>query len=180
MKKIVITGGPCAGKTTVIEKLQEVTDKGIYRASDALLVMGYLEAWKGDPEKAVAHFNRLREMYPRNFLLDICVAVAYENAAEDPKSAIQIYQELLRNLPLKAPGIYPAEIHLRIGKNYVELRDYSLALEHFQKALDTNHRALETKPLAYYNMARIHEDRKSHSPSIFLDNISLVLLISPH
>ena len=146
-------------KKAAMKRLQEVVDKGTFRSSDSLLVMGYLEAWKGDPERAVKCFQRLREMYPRNFLMDICLAVAYEYAAKDSKSAVEVYRELLRDLPSKAPGIYPAEIHLRMGKNYFKLRDYGLALEQFRKALDTEHRVAETQPLAYYNMALVYEER---------------------
>jgi tetratricopeptide (TPR) repeat protein len=146
-------------KKAATKRLQEVIDTGIFRVSDSLLVMGYLEGWKGEPERAVRCFQRLREMYPRNFMLDICLAVAYEYAAKDSKSALEVYRELLRDLPLKAQGIHPAEIHLRMGKNYFKLRDYGLALEQFQKALDTEHRVAETQPLAYYYMALVYEKR---------------------
>ncbi len=150
-------------KTGAIEKLQEVADKGLYRALDAQVMLAILEAWKGDPQHAISVYSHLRKIYPRNFLLDVSLAVAYEEAAKDSKSSIQVYQELLRDLPSKAPGIHPGEIHFRIGKNYVKLRDYSLALEQFQKALDSSQGDIETKPLIYYNMALIYEERGEKS-----------------
>lgn len=146
-------------KKDAMRKLQEVADKGIYRASDALLVMGLLNVWRGDAETAVSIFRRMRKIYPRNFLLDVSLAVAYEEAMDDPVSAIGIYRELLKDLPAKASGIFPGEIHLRIGKNYARMRDYDLALDQFQKALASRRRDLETEPLIYYNMALIYEKR---------------------
>jgi len=104
-------------KKSAMRKLQEVADKGIYRAPDALFVMGLLNVWKGDAKTAVSMFSRLREIYPRNFLFDVSLAVAYEKAMNDPTSAIGVYRELLKDLPEKASGIFPGEIHLRIGKN---------------------------------------------------------------
>jgi tetratricopeptide (TPR) repeat protein len=144
-------------KKGAMHKLQEVADKGIYRASDALLVMGILNAWRGDAKTAVSIFSRMREIYPRNFLLDVSLADAYEEAMDDPMSAIGIYRELLKDLPAKASGIFPGEIYLRIGKNYARLRNYDLALKQFQKALVSSQRNLETEPLIYYNMALIYE-----------------------
>jgi tetratricopeptide (TPR) repeat protein len=146
-------------KKDAMRKLQEVADKGIYRASDALLVMGFLNVWRGDAETAVSIFRRMREMYPRNFLLDVSLAVAYEEAMDDPVSAIGIYRELLKDLPAKASGIFPGEIHFRIGKNYARMRNYDLALNQFQQALVSRRRDPETEPLIYYNMALIFEKR---------------------
>ncbi|MEJ2108655.1 MAG: tetratricopeptide repeat protein [Acidobacteriota bacterium] len=145
-------------KQGAMEKLNEVVDKGIYRAPDALLVMGALNVWKGDARTAVSSFARMRKMYERNFLLDIGLAVAYEEAEEDPMAAIGVYNELLDNLAAKAPGIYPGELHFRIGKSYAKLEDYNEALLHFQKALDSKKGDAETEPLGYYNMAQVYEE----------------------
>jgi tetratricopeptide (TPR) repeat protein len=149
-------------KQGALDRLQAVSEKGVYRATDALVVMALLEGWRGDPQRAVSIFSRLRKMYPRSFLSDIGLAVAHENAA-DPRSAVQVYQELLRTLPEKAPGIHPGEILFRIGRDYVRLRDYSLALNAFQKALEASQGDLETRPLTYYQMALIHEERAEKS-----------------
>ena len=148
-------------KEAAVEKLREVGEKGIYRSTDAKVVLAYLEAWddKGDPQVAVSILSDLRKKHPRSFLYDVGLATAYMDAAKDAKSAIRVYQELLETMPSKAPGAYPGEIHFRIAKGYVRLRDYSLALEEFQKALDAEKGAPETEPLAYYNMARIYEER---------------------
>ncbi len=146
-------------KKGAIDKLQEVAEKGIYRAKDAKVVLALLQAWKGDPQEAISIFSNLRRNHPRSFLLDISLAVAYIDAAKDAKSAIRIYQELLDNMPSKAPGIYPGEIHFRIANCYVQLRDYGPALEQYKKALNTKRGDAETEPLAYYNMALIYEER---------------------
>jgi tetratricopeptide (TPR) repeat protein len=141
-------------------KLQDVAQRGIYRATDAKVVLALLEAWKGDPQRAISLFQDVRSAHPRSYMCDISLAVAYEEAGKNPKSAIQVYQDLLRDRDSKAPGIQEAEIYYRIGKNYVNLRDNSLALEQFRKAVQTNQGNAETKPLAYLEMARIHESRK--------------------
>jgi tetratricopeptide (TPR) repeat protein len=142
-----------------IEKLLEVGEKGIYRSTDAKVALAYLQAWKGDVQVSISILGDLRKNHPRSFLYDIGLATAYMGAAKDAKSAIGIYQELLDNISSKAPGVYPGEIHFRIANCYVQLRDYSLALEQFQKALDAKRGDAETEPLVYYNMARIYEER---------------------
>jgi len=151
--------GTSGDKKGAVEKLQEVAEKGLYRATDAKATLAFLQTWKGDSRVAISILSDLRKKHPRNFLVDISLAVAYKNAAKDAKSAIRIYQELLDNLPSKAPGVYPGEIYFRIANCYVQLRDYSLALEQFQKALNAERGDAETQPLAYYNMARIYEER---------------------
>ena len=143
-----------------IAKLTEVAEKGIYRATDAKVVMALLEAWKGDPKRAVTLFESMRSAHPRNFMYDISLAIAYEEAAKDSKSAIRVYQDLLRDLPSKAPGIQPGEIHLRIAKNYLILGDNTQAMEQFQQAAQTSQAEAETKPLAFFHMACIYEDAK--------------------
>jgi len=123
------------------------------------VALAYLQAWKGDSQVAVSILSDLRKKHPRSFLYDIGLAAAYMDAAKDAKSAIRVYEELLDNMSSKAPGVYPGEIHFRIANCYVQLRDYSLALEQFQKALDTERGEAETEPLANYNMAWIYEER---------------------
>lgn len=140
-----------------MEKLREVADKGTYRAADSLLVMALLNAWKGDAETSVSVFRRMREMYKSNFILDVSLAAVYEDCLEDPATAIEIYKELLSDLPAKAPGIHPGEIHFRIGKNYMKLRDFPSSLDQFEKALHSSRGDEETEPLAYYNMALVYE-----------------------
>ena len=147
-------------KKGAIAKLEEVGKKGIYRATDAKVVLALLEAWKGDPKRAITLFESMRSAHPRNFMYDISLAIAYEEAARDSKSAIRVYQGLLRDLPSKAPGIQPGEIHLRIAKNYMILGDSTQAFEQFQQAAQTSQADPETKPLAFYGMAGIYEDRK--------------------
>ena len=142
-----------------VAKLREVGEKGIYRSTDAMVALAYVQAWKGDPQVTVTIMSDLRKKHPRSFLYDIGLATAYMEAAKDPKSAIRVYEELLDNMSSKAPGVYPGEIHFRIANCYAKLRDYSLALEQFQKALDAEQGEAETEPLAYYNMARIYEER---------------------
>ena len=144
-------------KKDAMKRLHEVADKGLCRAADDSLIMALLNAWKGNPQTAVSLFSRLCGMYKRNFLLDASLAVSYEEAMGDPAAAIKIYTELLKDLPAKAPGIYPGEIHFRIGKNYVRLKDYDRALDQFQKTLDSKQGNLETEPLVYYNLAMIQE-----------------------
>jgi len=146
-------------KAGAVEKLREVGGKGLYRSTDAKVVLAYLQAWKGDPQIAVSILSDLRKQHPRNFLYDIGVATAYMDAANDPKSAIRVYRELLDDLPSKAPGVFPGEIHFRIAKCYVRLGDYDSALKEFRRALASNQRDSETEPLAYYDMALIYEER---------------------
>ncbi len=143
-----------------VKKLEEVTDKGIYRATDAKVVLALLQAWRGDPQRALTLFRSLRSRYPRNFLYDISLAVAYDEAAKDPKNAIRIYQELLRDMSSKAPGVQPGEIYLRIGKDYLTMHENSLALEQFQKSVQAKQAHAETRPLGYYHMGLIYESRK--------------------
>jgi tetratricopeptide (TPR) repeat protein len=147
-------------KKGAIAKLEDVIQNGIYRATDARVVLALLEAWKGDSKRAISLFKDVHSAHPRNFMSDISLAVAYEEAGKDPKSAIRVYQELLKNISSKSPGIQPGEIYFRIGKIYVSLHDNSLALEQFQKALQSKHSDQQTKPLVYYEMARIYENRK--------------------
>jgi Tfp pilus assembly protein PilF len=141
-------------------KLQAVAEKGIYRSTDAKVVLALLEAWKGDPQRAISLLKDVRSAHPRSFMCDISLAHAYEEVGNDPKAAIRIYEDLLKNMSSKAPGAQAGEIYYRIGKCYVVLHDNSLALEQFQKAVQAAQGDRETKPLAYCEMARIYETRK--------------------
>jgi tetratricopeptide (TPR) repeat protein len=144
-------------KEGAMVKLREVAEKGTYRAADSLLVMALLNAWKGDPGISVTLFRRLREMYRSNFILDVSLAAVYADCLDDPASAIGIYNELLEDLPQKAPGIHPGEIHFRIGENYMKLKEFPRALDQFEKALHSSRGSRETEPLTYYNMALVYE-----------------------
>lgn len=145
-------------RDTALRRLQDVADRGIFRSIDALVVTSLLEAWKGDPHRAISINAGLHKRYPQSFLLDISLAVSYEKAGER-KSALQVYQDLLQDLPQKAAGIQPGEIHLRIGEIYVGLREYTLALQAFEKAIQGLQGDRETRPRTYYQMALIHEQR---------------------
>jgi tetratricopeptide (TPR) repeat protein len=145
-------------KEVALQRLRDVAARGTFRATDSLVVTALLEAWKGDPRLAVSIYKDLHERFPESFLLDISLAVAYEQA-NDRKSALQVYQDLLQNLPRKAAGVQPGEIHLRIGRIYVNLRESTLALQAFERALQAPQGDRETRPLAYYQMALIHEQR---------------------
>jgi tetratricopeptide (TPR) repeat protein len=159
LRWILRIGGLHGDKKGAVEKLQEVSDKGIYRGTDASVVFALLEEWKGDPKRAISLLGKVRSMHPRSYMCDIGLAAVYEGTGKDPKAAIRIYQELLRDMPKKAPGIHTGEIFFRIGKDYANLHDYSLAIEQFEKALKEEQGDPETKPLSYYSLARVYEER---------------------
>ncbi|HSR52083.1 MAG TPA: tetratricopeptide repeat protein [Acidobacteriota bacterium] len=146
-------------KERALERLQLVSEKGIYRSRDAQVLLALLQAWKGDPSVAARIFRDLRRDFPQNFLSDINLAAVYELLLNDPKKALEVYRELLSNLEVKAPGIRPAEVHYRIGQTYLQLGEYSRAMEAFEKAVQEPHTEEETHPLAYFHMAQIHERR---------------------
>ncbi len=146
-------------KERAFERLELVSEQGKYRQLDAQVVLALLHSWKGDPLKPVAIFQNLREKYPENYLFDINLAAIYQLKFNDLKSALDIYQKLLETLPNKAPGLQTGEIHFRIGRTYVQLREYSLALEAFNRALEEPNGESETKPLVYFHMAQIHDER---------------------
>jgi tetratricopeptide (TPR) repeat protein len=147
-------------KEGAIAKLQDVTQRGLYRATDAKVILALLEAWKGNPQRAISLFTDVHSAHPRSFMCDLSLAAVYEEAGKDPKSAIRVYEDLLREISSKTPGVQKGEIYFRIGKNYVNLHENSLALEQFQKSVQSNQSNAETKPLAYLEMARIYENRK--------------------
>ncbi len=146
-------------KERAFERLEQVSEQGKYRQLDAQVVLALLHSWKGDPLQPVAIFQNLREKYPENYLFDINLAAIYQLRLSDYHSALEIYQNLLETLPNKAPGLQAGEIHFRIGKTYVQLREYGLALQAFNKALEEPNGELETKPLVYFHMAQIHDER---------------------
>lgn len=150
-------------KDKALEQLEEVGEKGVYRNLDAQIVLALLHAWKGDPQRAAAIFEKLRLQYPENYLLDINLAAVYSEVLEEPRRALEIYQQLLADLPRKAPGLLPGEIHYRIGRTHFQLNDYSLALEAFEKTLSSSRGEQETLPLAHYHIARIYEQRGERS-----------------
>ena len=145
-------------KDVALQRFRDVAAKGTYRAADAQVVMALLETWKGRSGTAVSVYTNLHKWYPQSFLIDIGLAVAHERN-KDLKSALQVYQDLLRDLPKKAPGLQPGEVHFRIGDLYVRLREYGRALESFDKAVQSAQGDRETMPLAYYRMAEIREER---------------------
>lgn len=149
-------------KQRALKRLEEVSERGTYRNLDAEVLLALLNTWKGDPRQAESIFQKLRERYPQNYLLDFNLAAVYELRLKEPKSALRVYQELLRSLGVKAPGLHPGEVHYRIGKTYVTLLDYSQALQAFSAALQSTNGERETRPLAYFYMARIHQHQGDH------------------
>jgi len=153
-------------KEQALERLERVAQTGKYRQLDAQVLLAVLHSWKGDPLKSVAIFQDLREQYPQNFLFDINLAAIHQFNLNDAKSALGIYQQLLKNLPSKAPGLLAGEVYLRIGLAYLQLGQHSLALEAFTRALKEPTGEMETAPLAYFNMAQIHEQRGDRDQAI--------------
>ncbi len=160
-------------KERAFERLELVSEQGKYRQLDAQVVLALLHSWKGDPLKPVAIFQNLREKYPENYLFDINLAAIYQLKFNDLKSALDIYQKLLETLPNKAPGLQTGEIYFRIGRTYVQLREYSLALQAFNRALEEPNRESETKPLVYFHMPQIHDERGEKAQA--LENYQQVL-----
>ncbi len=145
-------------KEEALEKLEEVIESGVYRKLDAQVVMAVLNAWKGDANKAVEAFRSLGQRFPENYLIDINVAAIYEgDRLGNRKAALAVYENLLKQLGKKAPGLEAGEVHYRIGKTYFGLREYSKALDSFQQVLASKVVEQETVPLSHYYMALIHE-----------------------
>ncbi|MDA2923189.1 tetratricopeptide repeat protein [Acidobacteria bacterium AH-259-L09] len=150
-------------KERAFQKLELVAEKGRYRQLDARVLLALLNAWKGDPRRPAAIFENLRRKYPENYLFDINLAAIYQLKLNDVKSALRLYQQLLQTLPHKAPGLHAGEIYLRIGKTHMQLREYSLALQAFQKVLEEPRGETETEPLAYFHLAQIHDEQGEES-----------------
>ena len=153
-------------KERAFQRLELVSEQGKYRQLDAQVVLALLHSWKGDPLQPVAIFQNLREKYPQNYHFDINLAAIYRLKLNDAKSALDIYQQLLERLPEKAPGLHSGEVYFRIGKTYVQLREYSLALEAFNRVLEEPTGELETVPLVYFHMAQIHDERGEKAQAI--------------
>jgi tetratricopeptide (TPR) repeat protein len=147
--------------------LQEVGEKGEYRRYDARLLVGFMKAWKGKREyaaQAAGVFEELRRQFPENFLLDLNLAAIYEK--NDPKTAMRVYESLLAALPSKTPGLRPGEVWLRVGRCQYRLRNYTQALEAFQKALAGHPGEKETAPLCQYYSGLIHESQGDRARAI--------------
>jgi tetratricopeptide (TPR) repeat protein len=159
IKWLAFLVGIRGSKEQAFQKLELVSEKGKYRQLDAQVVLALLHSWKGDPRQPLEIFENLRELYPQNYLFDINLAAVYQLKFKDAQSALEIYQQLLKTLPNKAPGLHAGEVYLRIGKTYVQLREYSLALQAFNSVLEEPKGEMETEPLAYFHMAQIHDER---------------------
>jgi len=159
IKWLAFLVGIRGSKEQAFQKYELVSEKGKYRQVEAQVVLALLHSWKGDPQQPLVIFENLRELYPQNYHFDINLAAIYQLKFNDSQSALEIYQQLLKTLPNKAPGLHAGEVYLRIGKTYVQLREYSLALQAFNKALEESKGEMETEPLAYFHMAQIHDEQ---------------------
>jgi len=159
IKWLAFLVGIRGSKERAFQKFELVSEKGKYRQLDAQVLLALLHSWKGDPLKPLEIFENLREKYPQNYLFDINLAAIYQLKFNDSQSALEIYQQLLKTLLDKAPGLQAGEVYLRIGKTYVQLREYSLALQAFNKVLEESNGEMETEPLAYFHMAQIHDEQ---------------------
>ncbi len=159
IKWLAFLVGIRGSKEQAFQKFELVSEKGKYRQLDAQVLLALLHSWKGDPLKPLEIFENLREKYPQNYLFDINLAAIYQLKFNDSQSALEIYQQLLKTLLDKAPGLQAGEVYLRIGKTYVQLREYSLALQAFNKVLEESNGEMETEPLAYFHMAQIHDEQ---------------------
>jgi tetratricopeptide (TPR) repeat protein len=153
-------------KEKAFERLERVARNGRYRQLDAQVLLALLHSWKGDALKPIAIFQDLRERYPQNFLFDINLAAIHQFNLNDAKSALGIYQQLLKDLSTKAPGLLAGEVHLRIGLAYLQLGQHDSALQAFTQVLKEPKGERETDPLAYFHMAQIHEQRDEKDQAI--------------
>ena len=159
IKWLAFLVGIRGSKEEAFQKFELVSEKGKYRQLEAQVLLALLHSWKGDPLQPLEIFENLREKYPQNYLFDINLAAVYQLKFNDSQSALEIYQQLLESLPDKAPGLHAGEVYLRIGKTYVRLREYSLALQAFNKVLEESKGEMETEPLAYFHMAQIYDEQ---------------------
>lgn len=143
-------------KDKALARLSDVAEHGTYRRMDARVLLALLHSWKGDPQRAVAIFERLRGEFPQNYLSDINLAAIYALRLDQPQRALEVYRQLLRDLPRKAPGIHPGEVYYRIGKTYRQLGDFNHAAQAFQAALEHPCGEAETKALSHFQLAEIH------------------------
>lgn len=153
-------------KDRAFQRFELVAVKGTYRQLDARVILALLHSWKGDARKAIGILRGLRAAYPENYLIDINMAAILEQKLNDPQAALQVCKDLQKNQGSKAWSLCPGEIHYRIGKIYLRLRDNSLALAEFQQALKAKKAERETEPLAYFRMAQIHENRGDRAQAL--------------
>jgi len=146
-------------KDEALALLYEVGDKGRYRHLDALVIIALLQTWKGDAAEAIRIFKTLGEQYPRNYLFDLQRAAIYDKQLNQPKEALEVYRNLIESLDQKADSLAPAEVYYRLGVIYYKLKEYSLALGSFQKALNLPSKESETRALSSFQMARIHSEQ---------------------
>jgi len=173
LKWIAFLLGYRGNKEEALQKLENVAKNGVYRRLDAQVVLALLEAWKGDPNRAVQIFTRLTEQYPENYPIQINLAAILEDRLENPKAALSVYNDLLENEGARERGLKRGEIHYRIGRTYYRLREYSKALEAFGLAVESEVSEKETIPLSYYYMALINEEQGDRQQAI--DNYRQVL-----
>ena len=166
IKWLAVLVGIRGDKEQAFKRLERVAQKGKYRQLDAQVLLAVLHSWKGDPLKPVAIFQDLREKYPQNFLFDINLAAVHQFNLSDAESALGIFQQLLKDLSTKAPGLLAGEVYLRIGLAYIQLAQHSLALQAFTQVLKEPKGEMETDPLAYFYMAQIHEQRGEKDQAI--------------
>ena len=128
LKFIAFILGYRGNKEEALAKLEGVAEHGIYRRLDARVVLALLEAWKGDPNRAVQIFTDLGKLYPMNHLIQINRAAIFENRLENRKAALAVYNDLLKNIDvMEERGLMRGEVHFRIGRTYYGLREYSKA-----------------------------------------------------
>ncbi len=111
IKWLAFLVGIRGSKERAFQKLELVSEKGKYRQLEAQVLLALLHSWKGDPLQPLAIFENLREKYPQNYLFDINLAAIYQLKFNDAQSALDIYQQLLKTLPSKAPGLHAGEVY---------------------------------------------------------------------
>ncbi|HUV12906.1 MAG TPA: tetratricopeptide repeat protein [Acidobacteriota bacterium] len=168
----------CRGsKEEALAKLDKIAERGVYRRLDALVVQAFLEAWKGDPNRAIQILTALGRQYPMNYLIEINRAAIFEERLQNRKAALAVYSELLKNMNVMEPrGLMPGEVHYRIGRTYYRLREYSKAREAFETAIHSKVSEVETVPLSHYYMALINEEQGDKQQAV--EHYRLVLKYS--
>jgi len=151
--------GHRGNKKEALAKIDDVIQNGFYRKLDAVVLKALLQAWKGQPKEAIRFFEGLGKDYPENFLIDINIAAIYQDKLKDRRAALNTYQRLLSQIDQKADGVFPGEIHYRIGKVHSDLMEYSKALVSLENGLKEKCREPETIPLCHYQIALIHEEQ---------------------
>jgi tetratricopeptide (TPR) repeat protein len=177
LKWIAFLLGYRGDKEEALAKLEDVAEHGVYRRLDARVVLALLEAWKGDPNRAVQILTDLGKQYPMNYLIQINRAAIFENRLENRKDALAVYNDLLEDIDvMEKRGLMRGEVHYRIGRTYYGLREYSKALEAFESAINSKVSEAETVPLSHYYIARINEEQGDKQQA--LEHFRLVLKYS--